>query len=53
MVWNVRLGLELVDLKFMKIDTDEKYRERLFFMQTGGVGGAGVLELHCEKRCRG
>ncbi|MBD3185212.1 hypothetical protein GF325_00175, partial [Candidatus Bathyarchaeota archaeon] len=33
-----RIGLEMVDLKFNKIDTDEKYRERLFFMQTGGVG---------------
>ncbi|NMC07528.1 MAG: SPFH domain-containing protein [Candidatus Lokiarchaeota archaeon] len=44
-----RIGLELVDLKFMKIDTDEKYRERLFFMQTGGVGGAGVLEAETRK----
>lgn len=32
-----RLGLELVDLKFGGMDTDEKYRERLFWMQTGGV----------------
>nr|MDO8088038.1 SPFH domain-containing protein [Candidatus Sigynarchaeum springense] len=44
-----RIGLELVDLKFMKIDTDEKYRERLFFMQTGGVGAAGVLEAETRK----
>ncbi len=44
-----RIGLELVDLKFMKIDTDEKYRERLFFMQTGGVGAAGVLESETRK----
>jgi membrane protease subunit (stomatin/prohibitin family) len=44
-----RIGLELVDLKFIKIDTDEKYRERLFFMQTGGVGGAGMLESETRK----
>ncbi|MHA1793800.1 MAG: SPFH domain-containing protein [Promethearchaeota archaeon] len=44
-----RLGLELVDLKFNKIDTEEKYRERLFFMQTGGVNAAGVLESETRK----
>ena len=35
-----RLGLELVDLKFEGIDTTEKYRERLFWLRTGGVGGS-------------
>jgi len=44
-----RVGLELVDLKFNKIDTDEKFRDRLFFMQTGGVAGAGVLESETRK----
>lgn len=44
-----RIGLEMVDLKFNKIDTDEKFRDRLFFMQTGGVGGAGVLEAETRK----
>ncbi len=44
-----RVGLELVDLKFNKIDTDEKFRDRLFFMQTGGVGGAGVMEAETRK----
>jgi len=34
-----RIGLELVDLKFEGLDTTEKYRERLFFMKTGGVSG--------------
>lgn len=48
-----RIGLELVDLKFNKIDTEEKYRERLFFMQTGGVGGAGVLEAETRKDMAG
>jgi membrane protease subunit (stomatin/prohibitin family) len=38
-----RIGLELVDLKFEGIDTTEKYRERLFFMKTGGVSGAQML----------
>ncbi len=44
-----RVGLELVDLKFNKIDTDEKFRDRLFFMQTGGVGAAGVMEAETRK----
>ncbi|MFX0100104.1 MAG: SPFH domain-containing protein [Candidatus Hodarchaeota archaeon] len=43
------IGLELVDLKFNKIDTEEKYRERLFFMQTGGVNAAAVLEADTRK----
>ncbi|UCE11078.1 MAG: SPFH domain-containing protein [Candidatus Thorarchaeota archaeon] len=34
-----RIGLELVDLKFEGMDTSEKYRERLFWLRTGGVGG--------------
>jgi membrane protease subunit (stomatin/prohibitin family) len=38
-----RIGLELVDLKFEGIDTTEKYRERLFFMRTGGVSGSQLL----------
>ncbi|MGD9395873.1 MAG: SPFH domain-containing protein [Candidatus Thorarchaeota archaeon] len=38
-----RIGLELVDLKFEGIDTTEKYRERLFFMKTGGVSGRELL----------
>ena len=38
-----RLGLELVDLKFEGIDTTEKYRERLFFMKTGGVSGQQLM----------
>ncbi|MBD3351392.1 MAG: zinc-ribbon domain-containing protein [Candidatus Lokiarchaeota archaeon] len=44
-----RIGLELVDVKFLKIDTEEKYRDRLFFMQTGGVGAAGVLASETQK----
>ena len=34
-----RIGLELVDLKFEGIDTSDKYRERLFWLRTGGVSG--------------
>jgi membrane protease subunit (stomatin/prohibitin family) len=37
-----RIGLELVDLKFEGIDTSEKYRERLFWLKTGGVGGSDL-----------
>jgi membrane protease subunit (stomatin/prohibitin family) len=44
-----RIGLELVDLKFNKIDTDEKFRERLFFMQTGGVSAQNVLVSETQK----
>jgi membrane protease subunit (stomatin/prohibitin family) len=38
-----RIGLELVDLKFEGIDTTEKYRERLFWLKTGGVSGSQVM----------
>ncbi|MGY5876126.1 MAG: SPFH domain-containing protein [Candidatus Thorarchaeota archaeon] len=38
-----RIGLELVDLKFEGLDTTEKYRERLFWLKTGGVSGTQVM----------
>ena len=44
-----KIGLELGDVNFLKIDTEEKYRDRLFFMQTGGVGAAGVLASETQK----
>jgi membrane protease subunit (stomatin/prohibitin family) len=44
-----RLGLELVDLKFEGIDTTEKYRERLFFMKTGGVSGQQLMGAETMK----
>ncbi len=44
-----RLGLELVDLKFEGIDTTEKYRERLFWLRTGGVGGAQLAGMETMK----
>ncbi|NHJ13377.1 MAG: zinc-ribbon domain-containing protein [Candidatus Thorarchaeota archaeon] len=44
-----RLGLELVDLKFEGIDTTEKYRERLFWLRTGGVGGQQVMGAETMK----
>jgi len=44
-----RIGLELVDVKFLKIDTEDKYRDRLFYMQTGGVGAAGVMAAETQK----
>ncbi|MGY5873849.1 MAG: SPFH domain-containing protein [Candidatus Thorarchaeota archaeon] len=44
-----RIGLELVDLKFEGMDTTEKYRERLFFMQTGGVSGRDLMASETVK----
>jgi membrane protease subunit (stomatin/prohibitin family) len=44
-----RIGLELVDLKFEGIDTTEKYRERLFWLKTGGVGGQQVMGAETMK----
>ena len=44
-----RLGLELVDLKFEGIDTTEKYRERLFWLRTGGVSGQQVAGMETMK----
>ena len=44
-----KIGLELIDVKFLKIDTEEKYRDRLFFMQTGGVGAGAVMASETKK----
>lgn len=44
-----RIGLELVDLKFEGIDTTEKYRERLFWLRTGGVGGSQLAGMETMK----
>ena len=44
-----RIGLELVDLKFEGLDTTEKYRERLFFMKTGGVSGRDLMASETVK----
>ncbi len=44
-----RIGLELVDLKFEGIDTTEKYRERLFWLRTGGVSGQQVAGMETMK----
>ncbi|MHA1654492.1 MAG: SPFH domain-containing protein [Candidatus Thorarchaeota archaeon] len=44
-----RIGLELVDLKFEGIDTSEKYRERLFWLRTGGVAGQQLAGMETMK----
>lgn len=44
-----RIGLELVDLKFEGLDTTEKYRERLFWLRTGGVSGQQVMGAETVK----
>jgi len=44
-----KIGLELDNVKFVKIDTEEKYRDRLFYIQTGGVGAGAVLASETKK----
>ena len=44
-----KLGLELGEVNFLKIDTEEKYRDRLFYIQTGGVGAGAVLAAETQK----
>jgi membrane protease subunit (stomatin/prohibitin family) len=40
-----RVGLELTDLRFEGIDTTPEYRERLFWLRTGGTGASEVLRM--------
>ncbi|MEM2142882.1 MAG: SPFH domain-containing protein [Candidatus Thorarchaeota archaeon] len=44
-----RIGLELVDIKFEGIDTTEQYRERLFWLKTGQVGGRDLAGMETVK----
>ena len=46
-----RLGIELVDLRFEGIDTTPEYRERLFWLKSGGaVPAAEVLRMETVKK---
>lgn len=45
-----RIGLELTDLRFEGIDTTPEYRERLFWLRTGGTGGDEVLRMETVRR---
>jgi membrane protease subunit (stomatin/prohibitin family) len=45
-----RIGLELTDLRFEGIDTTPEYRERLFWLKTGGTGGDQVLRMETVRR---
>jgi membrane protease subunit (stomatin/prohibitin family) len=47
-----RLGIELIDLKFEGIDTTPDYRERLFWLKSGGVPVAAdeVLRMETVRR---
>jgi len=44
-----RIGLELTDLRFEGIDTTPEYRERLFWLRTGGTGASEVLRMETVK----
>ena len=44
-----RLGIELTDLRFEGIDTTPEYRERLFWLKTGGAPADTVLRMETMK----
>jgi membrane protease subunit (stomatin/prohibitin family) len=44
-----RLGVELTDLRFEGIDTTPEYRERLFWLKTGGTPADTVLRMETVK----
>jgi membrane protease subunit (stomatin/prohibitin family) len=44
-----RLGIELTDLRFEGIDTTPEYRERLFWLKTGGTPADTVLRMETMK----
>ena len=45
-----RIGLELTDLRFEGIDTTPEYRERLFWLRTGGARPEEVLRMETVKK---
>jgi membrane protease subunit (stomatin/prohibitin family) len=45
-----RIGLDLTDLRFEGIDTTPEYRERLFWLRTGGTGASEVLRMETVRR---
>jgi membrane protease subunit (stomatin/prohibitin family) len=44
-----RLGIELTDLRFEGVDTTPEYRERLFWLKTGGTPADTVLRMETVK----
>jgi len=44
-----RLGIDLTDLRFEGIDTTPEYRERLFWLKTGGTPADTVLRMETVK----
>ena len=44
-----RVGVELTDLRFEGIDTTPEYRERLFWLKTGGTSAGDVLRMETVK----
>jgi len=45
-----RIGLDLVDLRFEGVDTTPEYRERLFWLRTGGAPPSEVLRMETVKK---
>jgi len=45
-----RIGLDLVDLRFEGVDTTPEYRERLFWLRTGGATPSEVLRMETVKK---
>lgn len=45
----VRIGLELIDLRFEGIDTTPQYRERLFWLKSGKATPSEVLRMETVK----
>lgn len=45
----VRIGLELIDLRFEGIDTTPEYRERLFWLRSGRATPSEVLRMETVK----
>jgi len=45
-----RIGLDLIDLRFEGVDTTPEYRERLFWLRTGGATPSEVLRMETVKK---
>jgi RNA polymerase subunit RPABC4/transcription elongation factor Spt4 len=44
-----RLGVQMIDLKFEGIDTTPEFRDRLFWLKSGGVTGDEVIRMETVK----
>ena len=44
-----RVGVQMIDLKFEGIDTTPEFRDRLFWLKSGGVSGDEVIRMETVK----